>query len=102
MRVEVDVGVLSASNFYAGVAADVSPGGVFVSTTEPLPEGTEVELYFTLDGGRTLHAEGAVRWTRSKNRDQPPGMGVAFTTLSDDDRRLIADFCGNRPPLFHD
>lgn len=102
VRVEVDVGVLSASNFYAGVAADVSPGGVFVSTTEPLPEGTEVELYFTLDGGRTLHAEGAVRWTRSKNGDQPPGMGVAFTTLSDDDRRLIADFCGNRPPLFHD
>lgn len=102
VRVEVDVGVLSASNFYAGVAADVSAGGVFVSTTEPLLEGTEVELYFTLDGGRTLHAEGTVRWTRPQHGDAPPGMGVAFARLSDDDRRVIADFCGNRPPLFHD
>ena len=102
VRVEVDVGVLSASNFYAGVAADVSAGGVFVSTPEPLKEGTDVELYFTLDGGRTLHAEGTVRWTRPKSGGEAPGMGVAFTALSDDDRRVIADFCGNRPPLFHD
>jgi uncharacterized protein (TIGR02266 family) len=102
VRVEVDVGVLSASNFYAGVAADVSVGGIFVSTTEPLPEGTQVGLYFTLDGGHTLHAEGSVRWTRPKNGEEPPGMGVAFTHLSDDDRRVIGDFCGNRPPLFHD
>jgi uncharacterized protein (TIGR02266 family) len=102
VRVEVDVGVLSASNFYAGVAADVSAGGVFVSTTEPLREGTEVALYFTLDGGHTLHAEGLVRWTRPKGGELPPGMGVAFSRLSDDDRRAIADFCSNRPPLFHD
>jgi uncharacterized protein (TIGR02266 family) len=102
VRVEVDVGVLSASNFYAGVASDVSAGGIFVSTTEPLPEGTEVALYFTLHGGHTLHAEGVVRWTRPQHGDQPPGMGVAFRRLTDDDRRVIGDFCGNRPPLFHD
>jgi len=102
VAVQVDVGVLSESNFYAGVAADVCTGGVFVSTPAPLPEGTEVALYFSLGDGATLHAEGIVRWTRSKTSDLPAGMGVAFTLLSDDDRRTIADFCAHRPPLFHD
>jgi uncharacterized protein (TIGR02266 family) len=102
ITVEVDVGVLSESNFYAGVSADVSVGGIFVSTKDPLPEGTEVALYFTLGGGHTLHAEGTVRWTRGRSDDFSSGMGVAFTRLSDDDRRAVADFCGNRPPLFHD
>jgi len=102
VRVEVDVGVLSESNFYTGVAADVSAGGVFVSTPEPLPVGTDVALYFTLGEGSTLHAEAIVRWVRPKTSDLPPGMGVAFTRLSDGDRRTIADFCAHRPPLFHD
>ena len=102
VTVEVDVGVLSDSNFYAGVAADVSLGGVFVSTPSPLPEGTEVALYFSLGQGSTLHAEGVVRWTRAKTTDRPAGMGVAFARLSDADRRTIADFCAERPPLFHD
>jgi uncharacterized protein (TIGR02266 family) len=99
VTIEVDVGVLSASNFYAGVTADVSAGGVFVSTDTPLAVGTEVALFFTLGDDRTLSAEGTVRWSR---QDEPAGMGVAFTRLEDDDRRAIADYCANRPPLFHD
>lgn len=102
VRVEVDVGVLSESNFYTGVAADVSAGGVFVSTPTPLPVGTDVALYFSLGDGATLHAEAVVRWIRAKTSDLPAGMGVAFTRLSEDDRRTIADFCAHRPPLFHD
>ncbi len=99
VTIVVDVGVLSASNFYAGVTADVSAGGVFVSTAAPLSVGTDVALFFTLGGDETLAAEGTVRWTR---RDEPAGMGVAFTQLNDRDRRAIADYCANRPPLFHD
>lgn len=99
VTIVVDVGVLSASNFYAGVTADVSAGGVFVSTDAPLAVGTEVTLFFTLGSERTLSAEGTVRWTR---QEQPPGMGVAFTRLEEGDQRAIADYCANRPPLFHD
>lgn len=98
VTIVVDVGVLSASNFYAGMTADVSAGGVFVSTAAPLAVGTDVALFFTL-GGEELAAEGTVRWTRL---DEPAGMGVAFTRLDDRDRRAIADYCANRPPLFHD
>jgi uncharacterized protein (TIGR02266 family) len=102
VTIEVDVGVLSESNFYAGVAADVSAGGVFVSTRDPLPVGTEVALYFTFGAGHTLHAEGMVRWSRAGDAHQSSGMGVAFSRLSDEDRRAIADYCANRPPLVHD
>jgi uncharacterized protein (TIGR02266 family) len=102
VRIEVDVGLLSDSNFYAGVAADVSAGGVFVSTAEPLPVGTEVTLYFTLDGGHTLQPNGTVRWTRPAGEGRSAGMGVGFGRLSEDDRRAIVDFCAQRPPLFHE
>jgi uncharacterized protein (TIGR02266 family) len=98
---EVDVGLLSDSNFYTGLAEDVSSGGVFVSTPNPLLPGTPVTLFFVLGGGRTLKAEGIVRWLRSSETGVAPGMGVAFTHLGDDERQAIEAFCSERPPLFH-
>jgi uncharacterized protein (TIGR02266 family) len=101
ITVEVDVGVLSESNFYAGVTADVSVGGVFVSTRDPLPVGTEVALYFTLAPGRTLHAECVVRWVRPAREHAEPGMGLAFTQVEPEDQLAIAEFCGYRAPLLY-
>jgi uncharacterized protein (TIGR02266 family) len=100
--VEVDVGLLSDSNFYTGLAQDVSRGGVFVSTPEPLPPGTAILLFFVLSGGRTLKAEGEVRWLRSPATSASPGMGVAFTALGDEERQAIEAFCADRPALFHE
>lgn len=99
---EVDVGLLSESNFYTGLAEDVSSGGVFVSTTTPLPPGTNVTLFFVLGGGRTVKAEGQVRWLRSPASGKTPGMGVAFTRLGDEERAAIEAFCSERPALFHE
>jgi uncharacterized protein (TIGR02266 family) len=98
--VEVDVGLASKSNFYAGLSLDVSSGGVFVSTYQPSPPGTQVCLYFVLPSGHSVHAEGVVRWTREASPDCEPGMGVAFTTLSEADARAIAEFCAARPPHY--
>jgi uncharacterized protein (TIGR02266 family) len=102
VAVEVDVGLLSDSNFYTGLAEDVSTGGVFVSTSSPLPTGTDVTVFFVLGGGRTLKAEGTVRWLRSAETGATPGMGVAFTRLGDDERKAIEAFCAERPALFHE
>lgn len=100
--VEVDVGLLSDSNFYTGLAEDVSTGGVFVSTEKPLPPGTNVTLFFVLAAGRTLKAEGSVRWLRAPETGMTPGMGVAFTRLGDEERQAIEAFCSDRPALFHE
>jgi type IV pilus assembly protein PilZ len=99
---EVDVGLLSDSNFYVGLAEDVSSGGVFVGTPTPLPAGTDVTLFFVLGSGPTLKAEGRVCWLRSPETGETPGMGVAFTRLGDEERAAIEAFCSERPALFHE
>lgn len=102
VMVEVDVGLLSDSNFYTGLAEDVSNGGVFVSTRTPLPTGAMVLLFFVLPHGRTIKAEGVVRWHRLQATSATPGMGVAFTELGDEERLAIEAFCAERPALFHE
>jgi len=102
VMIEVDVGLLSDSNFYTGLAEDVSRGGVFVSTRTPLPTGAPVMLFFVLPHGRTVKAEGVVRWHRTATTSATPGMGVAFTTLGDEERLAIEAFCAERPALFHE
>jgi uncharacterized protein (TIGR02266 family) len=102
VMIDVDVGLLSDSNFYTGLAEDVSRGGVFVGTARPLPPGTRVLLFFVLSGGKTVKAEGEVRWLRSGDASANPGMGVAFTALGEEQRRAIEAFCGERPAMFHE
>jgi uncharacterized protein (TIGR02266 family) len=100
--VEVDIGMLSQSNFYTGISLDVSQGGVFVSTYQPSPPGTQVSLYFVLPSGHSVQAEGTVRWTRAASDDSSPGMGVAFTALSEADAEAIVEFCAGRTPFYYE
>jgi uncharacterized protein (TIGR02266 family) len=99
---EVDIGLLSDSNFYTGLSQDLSRGGLFVATYQPKPAGTTVRVYFVLPDGHEVNADGVVRWTREESDDSPPGMGIAFQTLQDDDQRAIERFCEERAPLYHD
>jgi uncharacterized protein (TIGR02266 family) len=99
---EVDIGLLSHSHFYTGLSMDVSKGGLFVATYEPLAVGTLVTLFFVLPNGEAVEAPGTVRWTRQGSEDSAPGMGVAFETLNKKAREAIASFCEQRSPLFHD
>ena len=100
--VEVDVGLLSDSNFFTGLSGDISQGGVFVATDNPLAPGATVTLYFTLPGGGAVRAEGSVRWARGAEEGRPAGMGVGFSSLGNRDRAVIAEYCARRPPLFHE
>ncbi|HEY4103806.1 MAG TPA: TIGR02266 family protein [Polyangiaceae bacterium] len=99
---EVDIGLSSESNFYAGLTSDVSSGGVFVCTHQPAASGSEVTLFFVLPSGYSVEVTGVVRWTRTASEDSAPGMGVAFTHLKAADLAAIAEYCGYRAPLFHE
>lgn len=101
-HVEVDVGLLSDSNFYTGFSGDISEGGVFVATGKPLAPGTNVTLYFVLPGGRAVRVAGHVRWSRVAESGRVSGMGVGFSELRPSDRAAIAEYCATRPPLFHE
>jgi len=102
VRLDVDIGVFSQSTFYAGLSLDVSSGGVFVSTHQLLPSGSEVTLYFVLPNGYPIEARGVVRWTRAGGMNAPAGMGVRFTSLSPEDLAQIHEYCRERPPLYLD
>jgi Tfp pilus assembly protein PilZ len=62
--------------------ANVSRGGAFVRTAEPLTPGRRVLLEFELPGGQPLEAIGRVAWTRRVlaplERDSEAGIGIEF------------------------
>lgn len=71
----------------------IGGGGLFIESTDPLPVGTDLELEFTLpeQPAQWLKARGTVVWVCPK-ADQytfSPGMGIRFTKITDDARRLV-------------
>lgn len=72
-------------------AINISQGGAFLVTREPLPPGTELRL--TLDGGPRLGAvdlQATVTWTRARsNPEGPAGMGIRFQGLTETRREVV-------------
>lgn len=66
--------------------SDINLSGVFIDALSPLPVGATVKLIFTLPGGQRVATEGVVV------HSQPSiGMGVTFTSLNEEDARLIQE-----------
>lgn len=103
VAVAVEINLASDSQFFSGLAGDISEGGLFVSTYRALPIGSAVDLEFSLPGSDApLHARGVVRWLREHSTGQPRGVGIAFDALSEEDRERIHRFCEMRPPLYYE
>jgi type IV pilus assembly protein PilZ len=103
ISISVELHLASDSHFFSGLSGDISEGGVFVSTYRPLAQGSLVDLEFSLPGSdHPLRARGEVRWHRDATPDVPPGVGISFDELSEDDRKIIHRFCTMRPPLYYD
>jgi PilZ domain len=66
--------------------SDISEGGIFVQTMNPLPAGREVRLKIRFDADPTLYlAVGVVRHSLSS-----VGMGIEFTHVHPKAKGLIA------------
>lgn len=64
---------------------DLSKSGIFISTPEPLSEGAEINLSFTLPEGNSVDMKGVVRWIREDGDDsKKAGMGIEFIGSSPD------------------
>jgi uncharacterized protein (TIGR02266 family) len=101
VSLSVAIGLESESHFFSGLSGDISEGGVFVQTYQNLPVGSDVEVHFALPDGE-LTARGQVRWHRDHSDSSPPGVGIAFEELDDEERGLIQSFCERRAPLYYD
>src|SRR5579871_180842 len=76
----------SLDQFIERYAADVSRGGIFIRTREPLAVNTRLRLEFQLqDATPLLAGEGTVVWIREHDQTREnvtPGMGVRFDKLA--------------------
>ncbi|WP_437926426.1 PilZ domain-containing protein [Sorangium sp. So ce291] len=105
--VDVELGALTPSNFYKGLAGNdvIEHGGIFVATYKVPPIGSVVTLRVRLPGDYEFTASATVRWTREAggSRDSAePGFGARITQISPEGRQLVSRFTRNREPLFYD
>lgn len=102
-RLDVQITLNSADNFFSGFARDLSAGGLFISTFDLRPVGEAMAVRFSLPGGRVVECGAVVRWRREAQPDQPdiwPGMGLQFVDLEAEDATAIARFMALREPMF--
>jgi uncharacterized protein (TIGR02266 family) len=76
----------SLDEFINRYGVDVSPGGIFIRTKQPVEVGTSLQFEFTLaDGAPLLTGLGTVAWVRENDPSRAnnvPGMGLRFDKLS--------------------
>jgi uncharacterized protein (TIGR02266 family) len=62
---------------FRDTCANLSPGGLFVETSEPLEPGRRILVELELPGGRDVEAVGRVAWIKKGLSPEPPrGVGV--------------------------
>ena len=74
------------------VTANLSAGGMFLITKNPLPEGTNLRLRFRLPKEKVfIQTLAKVLWVReeSATSSSPPGMGVLFLECAPADQERI-------------
>jgi uncharacterized protein (TIGR02266 family) len=66
---------------------DLSSGGIFISTPEPLANGTEVMISFATPDDEAVEIKGVVKWISEKEGKN--GMGIEFIKLSESVKKYI-------------
>ena len=92
LPLEVQIEYESTEDFLTDYTANLSLGGMFIRTDNPLELDTRFRLSFRLpEDDRTIDTIAVVRWRVAPGTSGPmtPGMGVRFETLSPGDRRAV-------------
>ncbi|GBE15010.1 PilZ domain protein [bacterium BMS3Abin14] len=95
-RVPTDVKVTCehGADSFSRYTLNVSQGGIFIRTREPLEIGTTIKAEFTLPSiGHTFSIEGKVVWWKAQgNESGDAGMGIEFTDISKKDSGLLRQY----------
>src|SRR5678816_318185 len=83
----------SLDQFIERYSVDVSRGGIFIRTKEPLQVGTQLKFEFQLqDSSALISGEGTVVWIREHDPSRTgvaPGMGVCFDRLQTESGKVL-------------
>ncbi len=96
LSVEIDHFDLD-DQYHLHFSRNLSRGGVFIETDSPLAVGSKFLMHFEIPGDfpRPIETEGEVAWVlriEDSTADLPPGMGVRFTDLGEEDAASIDTF----------
>jgi len=92
---QIKVTNLKSGFFTYYLSSDISAGGMFLQTQEPLPKGTPLDLQFSLPNRNQplkFQAEVVRVVPPSPDSPLPSGMGIRFVNLAEDIRRQIREF----------
>jgi hypothetical protein len=65
-------------HYIISCSKDISMDGMFISTSNPPPVGSHVNLIFSGDGNHDIEVTALVVWSKEKGRYRNSGMGVQF------------------------
>ena len=94
-RISLKVTYSTAKSFASNYIFNLSTGGLFIKTKEPLGPGEKLKLkIFLPDREKELELFGEVIWIRREEQvtekgPYPPGMGVKFLNPSTEDIKRI-------------
>jgi len=83
-------------SFIKAYTANISKGGLFIKTENPLKQGDKFLLKITLPGlSESLEINCVVAWVRKKKGDEynrPPGMGIKFEEMTEKNKQIILQY----------
>src|ERR1700712_5984487 len=83
----------TVDEFIEHYSKDVSRGGLYIKSSQPMPVGTLLKFQFQLkDESALIRGVGRVVWTRIEEdaeADQPAGMGIKFIKMDNDSRAMV-------------
>jgi len=83
--------------FLAEYSINISPGGIFLRTSEPFTEGAIIYLQFSLkDGSRLIEGMGKVVRINKPGDPGETGVGVEFMNFDEESMALIEEICATR------
>ncbi|MFW5878971.1 MAG: PilZ domain-containing protein [Myxococcota bacterium] len=94
VRTEIRFGDASGLGDILLDSRDLSEGGAFIASDLFFDIGEELDLELQVPNTeRTVRARGRIAWVgRGEDGDNPPGMGLQFIDLSEEDRALLTRF----------
>jgi uncharacterized protein (TIGR02266 family) len=94
--VKIKVDYRTMDMFLSNYVTNISKGGVFIQTENPLPLQSEIHLTLSLpELGATIEAKGKVAWTYDIKKGTShiaPGMGIKFVDLPPQQKTLLEDY----------
>src|SRR4051794_22713624 len=83
----------TVDEFIEHYSKDVSRGGIFIKSSQPMAVGTLLKFQFQLkDESQLIRGVGRVVWSRAEEdagSDQPSGMGIKFIKMDPESKAMV-------------